>query len=114
MVRKLDVTAPYEVFAAAGMYSGGRITVEFVSAEGRCSVPSGMNEPALEAQATLDPNSSVIILVPGAAGKPAGNSEDAIPNILRQAKETGLTNIMKQAFSNRKSLWVQYVEVHCC
>ncbi len=62
----LDALAPYEVFAAAGMYSGGAVTVELVSAEGKRSVPSGMNGPALEAQAALDPNRSGIILVPGA------------------------------------------------
>lgn len=98
----LDALAPYEVFAAAGMYSGGAVTVELVSAEGKRSVPSGLNGPSLEAQAKLDPNRSGIILVPGAAGKPAGNSEDSIPNILRQAKETGLTALMGQAFKNKE------------
>ncbi|MGG2197146.1 DJ-1/PfpI family protein [Paenibacillus validus] len=97
----LDALAPYEVFAAAGMYSGGAVTVELVSAEGKRSVPSGMNGPALEAQAALDPNRSGIILVPGASGKPAGNSEDAIANILRQANETGLPDMMKRAFENK-------------
>ncbi|UUZ81264.1 DJ-1/PfpI family protein [Paenibacillus sp. P26] len=98
----LDALAPYEVFAAAGMYSGGAVTVELVSAEGKRSVPSGLNGPALEAQAALDPNRPGIIVVPGASGKPAGNSEDAIPKVLWKAKETGLTEMMKQAFDNKE------------
>ncbi|WP_052487779.1 DJ-1/PfpI family protein [Gordoniibacillus kamchatkensis] len=98
----LDALGPYEVFAAAGMYSGGAVTVELVSAEGKRSVPSGLNGPALEAQAALDPNRPGIILVPGASGKPAGNSEDAIPNILRQAMKTGLPDLLRQAFNNKE------------
>ncbi|OXM87826.1 DJ-1/PfpI family protein [Paenibacillus rigui] len=98
----LDALAPYEVFAAAGMYSGGAVTVELVSAEGKRSVPSGMNGPALEAQAALDPNRSGIILIPGASGKPAGDTEDAIPNLLKQTMKTGLPDMMKQAFNNKE------------
>ncbi len=98
----MDALAPYEVFAAAGMYSKGAITVELVSAEGKRSVPSGLNGPALEAQTVLDPKRPGIILVPGASGKPAGDSEDAIPNILRQAMKTGLPDMLKQAFNNKE------------
>jgi transcriptional regulator GlxA family with amidase domain len=98
----LDALAPYETFAAAGMYSKGAVTVELVSAEGKRSVPSGLNGPALEAQAALDPKRPGIILVPGASGKPAGNSEDAIPNILKQAMKTGLPDMLKQAFNNKE------------
>ncbi|WP_338044602.1 DJ-1/PfpI family protein [Paenibacillus periandrae] len=98
----MDALAPYEVFAAAGMYSKGAVTVELVSAEGKRSVPSGLNGPALEAQAALDPNRPGIILVPGASGKPGGNSEDAIPNILRQAMKTGLPGMLEQAFNNKE------------
>lgn len=97
----MDALAPYEVFAAAGMYSGGAVTLELVSAEGKRSVPSG-NGPAIEAQAALDPNRPGIILVPGAAGKPAGNSEDAIPNILGRAMKTGLPDLLKQAVDNKE------------
>ncbi|WP_163856785.1 DJ-1/PfpI family protein [Paenibacillus elgii] len=96
----LDALAPYEVFSAAGMYSGGAVTLELVSAEGKRSVPSG-NGPAIEAQAALDPNRPGIILVPGAAGKPAGNSENAIPNILGRAMKTGLPDLLKQAVDNK-------------
>ncbi|GIP21265.1 DJ-1/PfpI family protein [Paenibacillus sp. J22TS3] len=98
----LDALAPYEVFAAAGMYTKGAITVELVSAEGKRSVPSGLNGPSLEAKAALDPKRPGIILVPGASGKPAGNSEDAIPNILKQAMKTGLPDMLKQAFDNKE------------
>ncbi|WP_068619651.1 DJ-1/PfpI family protein [Paenibacillus tuaregi] len=98
----LDALAPYEVFAAAGMYTKGAITVELVSAEGKRSVPSGLNGPSLEAKTALDPKRPGIILVPGASGKPAGNSEDAIPNILKQAMKTGLPDMLKQAFDNKE------------
>lgn len=96
----LDVIAPYEVFAAAEMYSEGAVTVELVSAEGKRSVPSGLNGPSLKAEAKLDPDRPGIIVVPGASGKPAGNSKDAIPNILWRAKETSLTDLMKRAMDN--------------
>ena len=57
----------------------------------------------------LDPNRSGIIVVPGASGKPAGNTADAIPNILRQAKNTGLTTMMKQAMNNKDVTVATYV-----
>jgi len=98
----LDALGPYEVFAAAGMYSNGAITVELVSAEGKRSVPSGLNGPSLEAEAKLDPNRPGIILVPGAAGKPAGNSEDTVPKILGKAANSRLTELMHQAFGNKE------------
>jgi transcriptional regulator GlxA family with amidase domain len=96
----MDALAPYEVFAAAAMYAGGVITVELVSAEGKRSVPSGMKGPAIEAQAALDPSRSGIILVPGGSGKPEGDSEDAVPIILRLAMETDLTALMERALEN--------------
>ncbi|KRE57838.1 DJ-1/PfpI family protein [Paenibacillus sp. Soil750] len=96
----MDALAPYEVFAAAAMYAGGAMTVELVSAEGKRSVPSGMKGPAIEAQAALDPSRSGIILVPGGSGKPEGDSEDAVPSILRLAMESDLTSLMKQALEN--------------
>ncbi|MCC3373697.1 DJ-1/PfpI family protein [Cohnella sp. REN36] len=98
----LDALAPYEVFAAAGMYSGGALTVELVSAEGKRSVPSGLNGPALDAQAVLDPNRPGIIVVPGASGKPGGDSADAIPNILARTMKTGLPDMIQKAMSNEK------------
>ncbi|WP_339324721.1 DJ-1/PfpI family protein [Paenibacillus sp. FSL W8-0194] len=97
----MDALGPYEVFAAAGMFAEGKVTVELVSAEGKRSVPSGLKGPALEAQAALNPNRPGIIVVPGASGKPAGNSEDAVPMILRQAKNTGLTRLINQALDNK-------------
>ena len=97
----MDALAPYEVFAAAGMYTGEAMTVELVSAEGKRSVPSGLNGPALEATAKLDPNRPGIILVPGASGKPAGKTADAIPAILAQAAKTSLPGIMKKALDNK-------------
>jgi len=35
----LDVIAPYEVFCAAGLYSGGALRAELVTAEGARTVP---------------------------------------------------------------------------
>lgn len=98
----LDALGPYEVFAAAGMYSDGAVTVELVSAEGKRSVPSGLNGPSLTAESKLDPNRAGIILVPGAAGKPAGNSEDAIPSILGKAAHTRLNDMMREALNNEE------------
>ncbi|WP_241158290.1 DJ-1/PfpI family protein [Cohnella candidum] len=97
----LDALGPYEVFAAAGMYSGGAVTVELVSAEGKRSVPSGLNGPSLEAKAALDPHLPGMIVVPGASGKPAGNSEDSIPHVLRQTMKTRLPELLKQAFNDK-------------
>lgn len=98
----MDALAPYEVFAAAGMYSGGAMTVELVSAEGRRSVPSGMNGPSIAAESALDPTRPGIILVPGASGKPEGESDDAVPHILRVAMETSLMDLMTRAFENKE------------
>ncbi|MDF2718959.1 MAG: DJ/PfpI family protein, partial [Paenibacillus sp.] len=39
----LDALAPYEVFSAAHMYSGGVVKVELVTAEGERIVSSGTN-----------------------------------------------------------------------
>lgn len=96
----MDALASYEVFAAAAMYAGGVATVELVSAEGRRSVPSGMNGPAIEAASALDPERRGIVLVPGASGKPAGESADAVPYVLRLAMGSKLTGLMKRAFAN--------------
>ncbi|WP_145019599.1 DJ-1/PfpI family protein [Paenibacillus sp. Y412MC10] len=98
----LDALAPYEVFAAAGMYSGDKVTVELVSAEGKRSVPSGLGGPSLEAKSKLDPHQPGIIVVPGAAGKPAGNTPDTIPNLLWKAKQTSLTSMIKQAMNDKE------------
>lgn len=97
----MDALAPYEVFAAAAMYSGGAMTVKLVSAEGERSVPSGMNGPSIEAESVLDPSLPGMILVPGASGKVEG-AEDSVQHILRTAMETGLTGLMKRAFENER------------
>lgn len=96
----MDAIAPYEVFAAAAMYSGGALAVELVSAEGKRSVPSGMNGPRLEAEGVLDPGRAGVIVVPGASGTPAGASEDSVPYLLAQAMKTELTDLLKQAMGN--------------
>ncbi|GAA4917334.1 DJ-1/PfpI family protein [Actinomycetospora succinea] len=64
----LDVLGPYEVFHAGGGFSGGAVTVELVSAEGPCEVPSGIPAVSLTATAVLDPALADLVVVPGAAG----------------------------------------------
>jgi putative intracellular protease/amidase len=98
----LTALTPYKVFSAIGMYIRGVDTVDLISTKGERSVPSGVNRLALEAQTALDPIRSGIILVPGSLGKPAEIKDYAIPNTLWQAKETGLPDLMKQAYKNKE------------
>lgn len=96
----LDAIAPFEVFVAGGMFSGGRITAELVSAEGPRDVPSGLPGMSLGATAALDPSTVDIVVVPGAAGPmPEGDQpgEDTIPAILARALDTPLPALLKEA-----------------
>ena len=88
----LDVIAPYEVLAAAGMFGGG-LDAELVSAEGAREVHSGLELLTLRATGRLDPQRADLVVVPGAAGKP-----DAIPAILANAA-TGLSPLLAGALS---------------
>ncbi|MBH1937273.1 DJ-1/PfpI family protein [Streptomyces sp. AV19] len=63
----LDVIAPYEVLHAAGMVSGGAVSVELVSAEGARTVPSSIEGLTLTAMGQLDPFRADLVLVPGSA-----------------------------------------------
>lgn len=81
----LDVVAPYEVLAAAG------IEAELVSAEGAREVPSGLNLLSLRAVAALDPQRADLVLVPGVAGP-----VEEIPAMLAQVAN-GLAAVLKEA-----------------
>jgi len=83
----LDAIAPYEVFTAAGMSSGGGMDVEFVSAAGARAVPSGPGALRIPAGGYPDLDRAGIILVPGAAGPTEGDGPDTIPAML--AREAG-------------------------
>ncbi|WP_440706425.1 DJ-1/PfpI family protein [Heyndrickxia oleronia] len=93
----LDAIAPYEVFTAAAMYSNEEVTVEFVSAEGKRIVESGVNHVKLQATGKLDLLHKGIILVPGAAGSVDNDGPDSIPVKLKQASETELSHLLKEA-----------------
>ncbi|WP_067970493.1 DJ-1/PfpI family protein [Nocardiopsis trehalosi] len=67
----LDVIAPFEMFDAAGGLTGGAVRVELASAEGPREVPSGVPPLSLAAVAALDPARADVLVVPGAAGRPA-------------------------------------------
>ena len=83
----LDAIAPYEVFTAAGMHSGGGMTVEFVSAAGARAVPSGLGGLPIPASGYPDLGRAGIVLIPGAAGPTEGDRPGTIPAIL--AREAG-------------------------
>ncbi|WP_328307046.1 hypothetical protein [Actinomycetospora sp. NBC_00405] len=63
----LDVLGPFEVFHIGAGLTGGRLTVELVSAEGARLVPSGLEAVSLTATAALDPAADLVV-VPGAVG----------------------------------------------
>ncbi|WP_169776508.1 DJ-1/PfpI family protein [Amycolatopsis jejuensis] len=100
----LDVIAPFEVFHAGGMASGGVVTVELVSAEGAREVVSGTGGLSLRANGVLDPARAGVVLVPGAAG-PIGDmsdvdgAEETIPVLLGRAVETSLPTLLKAALA---------------
>ncbi len=100
----LDVVAPYEVLTAGGRASGGKLTVELVSAEGPREVVSGSGGLVLRATGTLDPDGADLIIVPGAAGaiqEPADGSKiDTIPVLLARTMETKLPVLMRKALDN--------------
>ncbi|MBD0381978.1 DJ-1/PfpI family protein [Paenibacillus sedimenti] len=93
----LDALAPYEVFCAAEMYSGGAIRVELVTAEGARSVSSGLNGLQITASGGIDLERAGIILVPGASGEVSGDGPNSVPAILSRASETKLTPLMGEA-----------------
>ncbi|EGK08555.1 ThiJ/PfpI family protein [Desmospora sp. 8437] len=100
----LDAIAPYEVFCAAAMNADNALSVEFVTAEGPRSVPSGINGLKIEAKGRLNPERGGIILVPGASGDIEGDGPDSIPAILGRAMNTELTGLVGQALGQQDAV----------
>jgi putative intracellular protease/amidase len=110
----LDVIAPYEVLYAGGTASGGRVSVELVSAEGPREVVSGTGGLTLRSTAALDPGRAGLILIPGASGRvgepgevpdqDAGAGErrpdELIPVLLGRTLTTELPTLMRAAMEN--------------
>ena len=111
----LDVIAPFEVLYAGGMASGGRVSVELVTAEGPREVVSGTGGLPLRATGTLDPDRPGLILVPGASGRvgepgevpeeDAGadgewRADEFIPVLLGRALNTELPALLKAGMDN--------------
>ncbi|WP_131736851.1 DJ-1/PfpI family protein [Actinomadura roseirufa] len=107
----LDVVAPYEVLHAAGMATGGAVTVELVTAEGAREVPSGTPPLALRAMGALDPAAADVIILPGAAGDVRPEEEigerdrgRTVPAILARTLETGLPALAAEALESEDTL----------
>lgn len=86
----LDALAPYEVFCAAEMYSGGAIHAELVTAEGARPVSSGTNGLQITASGGVDLERAGILLIPGASGEVSGDGPNSVPVRLQRAAETEL------------------------
>lgn len=95
----LDVIAPYEMLAAGGMFGGGAISAELVSAEGARDIPAGSGLLTLRASAALDPARADLIVVPGAAGR-VSEEDSEIPAILARALDTPLPGLLAQALAD--------------
>jgi transcriptional regulator GlxA family with amidase domain len=95
----LDAVAPYEVLAMAGMASGGRLSIELVSAEGARRVPSAPTGVTLDAAGTIDLQRATMLIVPGVAGVVSGDGPDTIPARLGRAMETSLPAILREALA---------------
>ncbi|MFC9774357.1 DJ-1/PfpI family protein [Paenibacillus chitinolyticus] len=100
----LDAIAPYEIFCAAAMQAEHALSVQFVTAEGPRSVPSGINGLKIEASARLNPDQAGIILVPGAAGDVTGDGPDSIPAILGRTLNTDLPGMIERAMQQRDTI----------
>ncbi|MEK4145978.1 DJ-1/PfpI family protein [Robertmurraya sp. FSL W8-0741] len=100
----LDAIAPFEVFTAAAMYSHEDITVKLVSAEGKRLVRSGVNDVPLQAVDKLNIHDRGIIVVPGASGSINHYGPDSIPVKLKEASETVLGSMLKEAMDNTEIL----------
>ena len=94
----LDVLGPFEVFHLGAGLTGGRVTVEFVSAEGPRLVPSGLEAVSLTATAALDPAADVVV-VPGAVGALALDPEvdGGIGRLLARAGSSALAGPLRDA-----------------
>ncbi|MDQ0208586.1 DJ-1/PfpI family protein [Alkalicoccobacillus murimartini] len=100
----LDAIAPYEVFSAASMYTSEDITVEFVGADDKEHVLSGINDYPLTVSHKLDFSKKGIILIPGASGSVNENDPDSVPMKLKRASETGLRKQIIEAINDPEML----------
>ncbi len=92
----LDALAPYEVLSGGGLVTGGRLTTELVTAEGARPCTSGLGA-TVSATAVLDPERADLVIVPGAAGSPAGDGPGSAQALLTQAMTTGLAGLLHAA-----------------
>jgi putative intracellular protease/amidase len=94
----LDVLGPFEVFHIGAGLTGGRLTVELVSAEGPRPVPSGLEAVSLTATAALDPAADLVV-VPGAVGALALDPEvdGGIGQLLARAGSSALAGPLREA-----------------
>ncbi len=97
----IDVINPYEIFHTAGMFSGGLVSAEFVSAEGAREVPSGLPSITLTATSTVDVVRGDVVLVPGAAGRLSLDPtvDGSIASILARAGGTALPGLLREALA---------------
>ncbi|MER6911110.1 DJ-1/PfpI family protein [Streptomyces sp. NPDC000594] len=100
----LDALGPYEALFAGGLFTGGELTVELVTAEGEREVPSGAPPLSVRATGRLDPERADLIVVPGAAGRMAAADDsplaarvDSIAHHLERALATELPALLKEA-----------------
>jgi transcriptional regulator GlxA family with amidase domain len=91
----LDVVAPYEVLAAGGMFGGGALNAELVSAEGAREVPSGLGLLSLCATTALDADRADLIVIPGAAGQ-----DSEVPAILARTLDTELPERLRESVAD--------------
>lgn len=100
----LDVIGPYEVFHTGGVFSGGQLGVELVSAEGPRTVPSAFDSISLVATTMLDPGADLIV-IPGSAG--SGSLDPQVPGsigaYLRAAQQTELGSLLRACSANPDS-----------
>ncbi|ALC82102.1 MULTISPECIES: DJ-1/PfpI family protein [Bacillus] len=92
----MDVIGPYEVFMAAKMYSQ-EVTVEFVSAEGKRHVTSGMNGPGLPSSGKIDLEREGILVIPGVFASVNDNGPNSFIALLKRAMETDLIHFLREA-----------------
>jgi putative intracellular protease/amidase len=85
----MDVIGPYEVFMAAKTYSQ-EVTVNFVSAERKRHVKSGMDGPRLSSSGKIDLERGGILIIAGVFASVNDNGPNSFIALLKRAMETDL------------------------
>ena len=96
----LDVMAPYEVLLAATEYTDETIDVRFVSIDERRTFKNGISNYELQAETTLDTQTTGLVLIPGASGSINMKSETSIPFKLNKIANQGVTDKIKEVHRN--------------